>query len=123
MKENKETKISYWAAHLTTIVSVTMVLMIVGLIALVSIFAHRETERIREQIEISVIMADSISDGEASALAGYIKQQPYTLNVEVIGKQAAMDNWTQDTGDLELLRFRLQTTPGSERRARRGNIW
>ena len=104
MKENKETKISYWAAHLTTIVSVTMVLMIVGLIALVSIFAHRETERIREQIEISVIMADSISDGEASALAGYIKQQPYTLNVEVIGKQAAMDNWTQDTGvDLESL--------------------
>ena len=35
MKENKEVKISYWAAHLTTIVSVTLVLLLVGIIALI----------------------------------------------------------------------------------------
>lgn len=98
MKENKETKISYWAAHLTTIISVTMVLLIVGLIALVSISARRETERMRERIELSAVMTDSITDAGAAELANYIKAQPYALKVEVIGKETAMRNWTSDTG-------------------------
>lgn len=98
MKENKETRISYWAAHLTTIISVTMVLLIVGLIALVSAGARKETDRIREQIELSAVMTDSITDAEAGSLAAYVKTRPYTLNVEVIGKDKAMRNWTEDTG-------------------------
>ncbi|MCM1290575.1 MAG: permease-like cell division protein FtsX [Prevotella sp.] len=98
MSEEKESKISYWAAHLTTIISVTMVLIIIGLIALVSISAGRETDRLREQIELSAVMQDSISDAEASELAAFIKAQPYCLTVETIGKNAAMKNWTEDTG-------------------------
>ena len=62
MKENKEVKISYWAAHLTTIVSVTLVLLLVGIIALIWLSADTETRRLRERIELSVVMADSIPD-------------------------------------------------------------
>lgn len=98
MKENKEAKISYWAAHLTTVVSVTLVLLIVGLIALISCAARSETQRIREQIELSAIMKDSVGDAEAIRLAEYLRRQPYTLTAEVIGKEAAMRNWTEDTG-------------------------
>lgn len=99
MKENnKEAKISYWAAHLTTVVSVTLVLLIVGLIALISSAAGNETKRIREQIELSAIMKDSVGDAEAVRLADYLRKQPYTLKAEVIGKDAAMKNWTEDTG-------------------------
>lgn len=98
MKDQKETKISYWAAHLTTIVSVTMVLLIIGLIALVSLSAHRETNRIREQIEISAVMRDSVSDSQAQAVVDFLRKQPYALEVQLIGKDAAMKNWTEDTG-------------------------
>lgn len=75
-----------------------MVLLIVGLIALVSAGARKETDRIREQIELSAVMTDSITDAEAGSLAAYVKTRPYTLNVEVIGKDKAMRNWTEDTG-------------------------
>ncbi|MDE6803803.1 MAG: hypothetical protein K2J29_04135, partial [Muribaculaceae bacterium] len=79
MKGRKEVKISYWAAHLTTIVSVTLVLLIIGLIALTSIGAAVETQRLKEKIEISVVMADSVSDDRAAVVCEQIAADPYAL--------------------------------------------
>lgn len=104
MKHNKEVNISYWAAHLTTIVSVTLVLVITGIIALVTIGATTETRRLKERLEVSVIMADSVSDAGASALAGKLKSAPYALSTGIITKEDALKNWKKDTGeDLEAL--------------------
>lgn len=104
MKKGKEVKISYWAAHATTIVTVSLVLLIIGMIALIGISARRETTRIRESLEISVVMADSVSDSSAAAIAGNLKALPYCRNVEFISKAKAMEMWKMDTGeDLEAL--------------------
>ncbi len=99
MKENKEVKISYWAAHLTTIVSVTLVLLLVGIIALIWLSADTETRRLRERIELSVVMADSIPDTMAKELAGRIARQPYCGSVTFVSKDQALRNWTEDTGE------------------------
>lgn len=99
MKENKEVKISYWAAHLTTIVSVTLVLLLVGIIALIWLSADAETRRLRERIELSVVMADSIPDSMARELADRIAEQPYCGKVTFVSKEQALRNWTEDTGE------------------------
>ncbi|MDE6408766.1 MAG: permease-like cell division protein FtsX [Muribaculaceae bacterium] len=102
MKENKEVKISYLAAHFTTIISVTLVLVLVGIIAMVWIGADKETRRMRERIELSVIMHDSISNEAARKLETEIKSQPYALKTTFISKEEAMKQWKRDTGeDLE----------------------
>ena len=104
MKNNKEVKISYWAAHLTTIISVTLVLLIIGIITLISVSAATETRRLRERLEVSVVMADSVSDAGAKHLAEEIAKSPYALSVGVVTKEAALKNWKADTGeDLESL--------------------
>ncbi|MBD5311461.1 MAG: permease-like cell division protein FtsX [Muribaculaceae bacterium] len=104
MKGRKEVKISYWAAHLTTIVSVTLVLLIIGLIALTSIGAAVETQRLKEKIEISVVMADSVSDDRAAVVCEQIAAEPYALEAHLITKQEALDAWTAETGeDLQAL--------------------
>lgn len=104
MKAQKEVRISYWAAHLTTVVSVTMVLLLIGIIAGVSLFASRETRQLKERIELSVIMADSVSDNAATQLAEKIASADYATSVKVVTKEQALKNWTADTGeDLEKL--------------------
>lgn len=104
MKHNKEVKISYWAAHLTTIVSVTLVLVIIGIIALISVSASTETRRLRERLEVSVIMADSVSDLTASSLAKTLSSERYVKSVSMISRQEALRNWKNETGeDLETL--------------------
>lgn len=99
MKTNKEVKISYWAHHLTTIISVTLVLVLMGIIAMVWISAGRETRRLKERIELSVIMRDSVPEAEVRALAGQIKKAPYARNVILVTKDEALKNWTEETGE------------------------
>lgn len=99
MKTEKEVKISYWAHHLTTVISVTLVLLLLGLIAMIWISAENETRRLKERIELSIIMNDSISPAVTAQLAKEIKQKPYARNVRVISKEEALRNWTADTGE------------------------
>ncbi|MDE6578291.1 MAG: permease-like cell division protein FtsX [Muribaculaceae bacterium] len=104
MKHNKEVTISYWAAHLTTVVSVTLVLLIIGIIALISVVASTETRRLREKLEVSVVMADSVSNAGADKLAAVIKEKSFAHDVKVISKEEALKNWEADTGEnLETL--------------------
>lgn len=104
MKKGKEVKISYWAAHATTIVSVSLVLLIIGIIALVTTSARRETMRLKESLEISVIMADSISDSAAGATLRDLRKQPFCRNLRLITRAEALEAWKNDTGeDLEAI--------------------
>lgn len=102
MKEKKEFRLSYWAAHLTTIVSVTLVLLMVGIIAAVTCAASRETRRLKEQIELSVVLGDSCSDAAADSLARRIAAMPFAASADAISRDDAMKQWSDDTGeDLE----------------------
>lgn len=104
MKAQKEAKISYWAHHLTTVVSVTLVLLLAGIIALIWVGADVETRRLQERVELSVIMNDSVPGESVNVLLDQIKQQPYARNVSLISKEDALNQWKQDTGEdlLEL---------------------
>ena len=90
---------SYWAHHLTTIISVTLVLLLMGMIAVVWISADHETRRLKEQIELSVIMADSIPQGSARALSEQLMKEPFAHQVKYISKEEALNNWTAETGE------------------------
>ncbi len=104
MRKQKEVKISYWAAHATTIVSVALVLLIIGIIALVTTAARRESHRLKESLEISVIMADSVSNDGAQATLRMLASRPFCRNPRLITKEEALVAWKADTGeDLEAL--------------------
>lgn len=104
MKQEKEVRISYWAAHLTTIVSVALVLVIIGVIAMVSAAAASETRRIKEKIELSAVLTDSATDSQADSLAKAIAALPFTRSAKAVTKEDAMRQWKADTGeDLETL--------------------
>lgn len=96
---NKEIKLSFWASHFTTIVSVTLVLILVGLIAMVWMSARTETRRLQEQLELNVILGDSVTDTQGRSLAYEIKKAPYSGNVRFISRDEAMAIWKADTGE------------------------
>lgn len=102
MKDQKEFKISYFAAHATTMVSVTLVLILVSIILMITIAARRETRKIRESIELSAVMGDHVSDEQAASIADTLKNFPFVNNPRLITKEEALNAWKRDTGeDLE----------------------
>lgn len=103
MKQNeKEYKISFLGAHFTTIVSVALVLVITGLIALIGIGARNETRVLRQRIELTAVMADSVSNKQALATMQEIKKLPQINSARLATKEEALAAWKQETGeDLE----------------------
>lgn len=104
MKREGDVKISYWAANFTTIVSVTLVLLLVGIITFITLSSQKESRKIRERLEVSLVMKDSVSDAYAQSVAQRIGTAPYALEAGFIGKEQAMQDWHAETGeDLETL--------------------
>lgn len=102
MKGEGDVKISYWAAHLTTVVSVTLVLLLVGIITFITLSGQKETRNIKERLEVSMVMKDSVSDAYASELAAKLSGLPYVIDPSHIGKEQALRDWQEETGeDLE----------------------
>ncbi len=100
MKDNqKEVKINFWASHVTTIVSVTLVLLLGGIITMIWISAKNESRRLQEKLELSVIMADSISDAQGKRIADLISEKPYASSVRFVSRAEALKIWTEDTGE------------------------
>ena len=104
MKREGDFKISFWATHLTTIVSVTLVLLLVGIITFITLSSQKESRNIRERLEVNMVMKDTVSDTYASTVATYIDHMPYALEAGYIGKAQALKDWQEETGeDLETL--------------------
>lgn len=104
MDINKEARISYWAHHLTTVVSVTFVLLLLGVIALIWIAGYKETERLRGQVEVNVLMQDSVPAERTKSLATQLARRPWCAGVTVISKEEALNRWERETGEnLETL--------------------
>ena len=102
MKPQNEVKISNWAAHSTTGVSVTLALLTLGLIAMIWVAAASESRRMMERIEVSVVMADHVSDERAHAIFDAIGKTKFAENIRFISRQEALQNWKEATGeDLE----------------------
>lgn len=104
MKGEGDVKISYWAAHLTTTVSVALVLLLVGIIAFITLSSRKESQEIRQKLEVSLVMNDTVSDAYAKQLAERLANAPYAIEPGYIGKAQAMKDWQEETGeDLEAL--------------------
>ena len=104
MKREGDVKISYWAAHLTTIVSVTLVLLLVGIITFITLSSQKESRNIRERLEVSMVMKDSVSDAYAESVSQRVGMEPYAIGAGYIGKEQALKDWQTETGeDLETL--------------------
>ena len=104
MKGEADFKISYWATHLTTVVSVTLVLLLAGIITFITLSSEKESRNIREKLEVNLVMNDTVSDAYAASLASRLSSSPYAIEPGYIGKDQALKDWKEDTGeDLETL--------------------
>lgn len=99
MKKRKEYRLVKGAEYITTLISVSLLLLLIGSVALLGIAARRETMRLQSGVELSAVMADSITDEQAAALAGQLVRQPYVDSVRVITKAEALENWNELTGE------------------------
>jgi len=82
----------------TLCISTTMVLTLLGLVMLSVLTAHNLQKNLRENVEINVILSDTISKENGLALGHIIEGRPYARNVSYISSEDALKIATKEMG-------------------------
>ena len=93
MSENvdKITKHRLTSAKISTVISISLVLYIMGLLGIVLINAKRISENVRENIGFEVFLTYDITEGEISNLQKELALFPYIKSMQYISKEEAIE--------------------------------
>ncbi|MBQ4916508.1 MAG: permease-like cell division protein FtsX [Muribaculaceae bacterium] len=97
--EEKKSKISYFSANITPIISVSLVLLLLGIVAMLGIAANSLTDYVKENIGFDVVMKNDASQQEIDALKQMWTKAPYVASVKYISKEDALQSWEKETGE------------------------
>lgn len=75
---------------ITTTISTTLVLVLLGIIVLFVLTAHNLSNYVRENINVSVLISDELDSLQIKKMEHAFKQAPYAKSVEYISKEQAL---------------------------------
>ena len=99
MTKEKKSKVSYFQSNITATVSVALVLVLVGVVAFLMLTAQKLGNNLKENIGFSIVLKGDASADDEAQLNALFKKAPYVTKVEYISKDAALQQWKNDTGE------------------------
>ena len=74
-------------AYMSSVISISLVLLLVGVACMLLLNAGSVSEFFKENMEVSVIMKPGVSEEEALAFQEELKQESYVKSVTFISKE------------------------------------
>ena len=99
-----------WQA-LTSTISTTMVLVLLGLVVIFVLTAKKLSESVRENLTVTVVLQDDASTQDAKKLMTELSQKAYVNEIEYISSEQALNEQIEAMG-LDPTEF-LGTNPFS----------
>ena len=103
----KKYKESFFNLHFTSTISISLVLFMIGLIVSLYLTTHYFTVKSKENISLSIILNDTISETDLSRLERYLNATEYTKQVVYISRDSALKEHIAAIGEdpSEFLRY------------------
>lgn len=86
----KKYKESFFNLHFTSTISISLVLFMIGLIVSLYLTTHYFTVKSKENISLSIILNDTISESDLSRLERYLSATEYTKQTVYISRDSAL---------------------------------
>lgn len=99
---NKKTKVKkpgFLQIHLTSTISMSLVLFLIGLVYLLLFVARDMSTYVKENINLSIILDDGIAKQDEQRIENYLLASPYAKSVEYISKSAALKDHISSLGE------------------------
>ncbi len=87
------------SSYISTVVSITLVLFVLGLLGLLILQAHRLSEQLRESIIVSVFIDNQASESVISSLQTQLDAMPAVSQSTYISREEAADNLMKELGE------------------------
>lgn len=93
-------------SYIYSIISITLVLTMFGILSSVLLFSNKISNYIKENVEISLILKDNLNEVDVLQFQKKLDLQPYILKSDYVSKQDAAQILQDEFGeDLEILGY------------------
>lgn len=92
-------KVTLWGTHGATVLGITLVLLMLGLLLSIEYHSYRLTHDAQERITYKVDLSPDISDSLALVDKKAVEQMPYVKHVDYISKQKAAELFSEELGE------------------------
>jgi len=90
---------SFLNSRLTSTISISLVLFLLGLIVLMGLLANNLSVYVRENIAFSVVLDDAMSEAEIKGLQKLLDTSPFVRSTEFISKAQASKELEEELGE------------------------
>lgn len=97
--KNKRSRISFFNSNITSIISVALVLLLLGVVAILTLGARNLTNQIKENIGFVVVVNSSASAQEIEEFAKTLESETYLSELTYTSKEEALEIWERETGE------------------------
>ncbi len=97
--EEKYNRRRYKTAYGTTVVSISLVLFMLGLMALMAYDARKLSDFVKENIGITIVINENVTENEILAFQANLENKSFVKSTEYITKEQAAKKMTDELGE------------------------
>ncbi|MGI6479112.1 MAG: cell division protein FtsX [Salinivirgaceae bacterium] len=99
MREDKQSVRRLQTSYITTIVSITLVLLLLGIMGFLIINARKISVHVKENIGISIILHENVKEADILRMQKGFETQSYVRSTRYISKEQAAKELQEDLGE------------------------
>lgn len=99
MEKKRHSGISTFSAQITSTISVALVLLLLGIIAMLGIAAHSVTTSIKENMGFDIVLKEETAESAVNELKQRWTSAPYVASVKYFSQEDALNKWQDETGE------------------------
>lgn len=101
MKQKKAKKIKkrFWNSWITSLVNITLILILLGMLSFVVLNAHQLSNYVREQIGLTLVLNDDLKEVEIIRLEKTLSLSKYVKSTRYIDKETAAKELSEELGE------------------------
>lgn len=99
MSESQKSGVSFFNANVTLIISVSLVLLLFGIVGVMGIAGVNLTRYVKENIGFDIVLKESADEHQVNALEQYLNKAPFVSSVRYVSKEDALAEWEKETGE------------------------
>ena len=96
---NRKNSISFFNSHFISVVSISLVLYLLGLIFIMGLLGNELSSYVKENITVSAILVDDLTDVNIRKIRDDIESQPFVRSTEYISKEQASLEMQRELGE------------------------
>lgn len=99
MSHTKHYKRKVRASYFTTMISISLVLFMLGILGFLLLSAEKVANRVKENIKLSILIGDDVKENDIIKLQKHLDRQTYIKETQYVSKEEAATALSNDLGE------------------------